>query len=178
MHLAIRSGLAALAAITLATGAEAQGGRQAAEPSSVCRPDFPPELAAWPDRVASAAAADKAGLPGAQIVVGQAVDAQLRPTPEVRYVLRPEKPGGSVSFGGLYIFTVKQPGRYRIALGSAAWIDVVRDGQALVSMAHGRGPDCTRIRKVVDFSLVPGRYVLQISANGSATMPLLAARLP
>lgn len=102
------------------------------------------------------------------------IEAALIQTGEVRYVTRPEKPGGS----GLYAFTVTEAGTYRIALGSGAWIDVLKDGQAITSTAHGHGPDCTDVRKMVDFPLQPGRHVLQIAASGSPSLRLLLARLP
>lgn len=166
------------------TAAHAQGMRQgmampAAEQDCASGPvALPDALAGWPRRSPLAAAADRSGLGAATLVPGQAVDGRLRPTGEVRYELRPEKPGGSVSFGGLYAFTVSEGGAYRIALGGPAWIDVVRRGKGVVSTAHGHGPACSGIRKMVDFTLSPGRYVLQISANGAAELPLMLVRLP
>jgi hypothetical protein len=85
---------------------------------------------------------------------------------------------GSVSYGGLIGVTVAQPGSYRVALSSGAWIDLVRDGKAVTSTAHGHGPACTGVLKMVDFPLTPGRYTLQIGANGGARMTVLVARLP
>jgi hypothetical protein len=54
----------------------------------------------------------------------------------------------------------------------------VRDEQAVKSTAHGHGPNCTGIRKMVDYPLTPGPYILQISANGQPQMTVLLARLP
>ena len=65
-----------------------------------------------------------------------------------------------------------------MALGSGAWIDVVKDGKAIESTAHGHGPDCSGVRKVVDFPLQPGSYTLQVAANGQAQLPLLVTRAP
>jgi hypothetical protein len=61
---------------------------------------------------------------------GRAARLTLLQTPEVRYPLRPEKPGGSVSYGGLIQIDVPEAGAYRLALDSAAWIDLVRGEQA------------------------------------------------
>lgn len=151
---------------------------QSAMPSAACPAVVapPPELAGW-----SAAGAVTAGrtVAGATVLdVGKGVTATLSHTPGVIYPLRPEKPGGSVSYGGIFAFDVAVAGRYRVALGSGAWIDLVRDGAALVSVAHGHGPDCTGIRKMVDFDLTPGRYILQVAANGAPTLPLMVARAP
>ncbi len=167
----------------------ASGGQVAAQdmpampkvaPSPIACPATPPalpaELSGWNQRKALPASADARSA--TRLEPGRAVDGGLRPTPQVRFALRPEKPGGSVSFGGIYALTVKQAGNYRVALGSAAWIDVLKDGAAVMSIAHGHGPDCSGIRKMVDFTLEPGEYVLQISANPEAKLPLLVTRLP
>jgi hypothetical protein len=173
----IKLGLLALAVMVPTVKAAAQGGQAQSTCPAGAAP-LPAALAAWPDRVPLQAASDAAALASAQIEVGQAIDAALHPTPEIHYAQRPEKPGGSVSFGGLFALTIEQTGTYRVALGSAAWIDLTRDGKAVASTAHGRGPECSGIRKMVDFSLTPGDYVLQISANGTNTTPLLVTRLP
>ncbi len=145
-----------------------------------CRPaePMPPELGAWPDRAPLAAAADRAMLGGAVLPVGRAVDASLHRTPDVNFVSLPEQPGGSVSFGGMFTVEVVEAGSYRVAIGSAAWIDVLVDGAAVLSTAHGRGPGCSGIRKMVTFPLPAGRHVLQLSANAERTLPLLVARVP
>lgn len=152
---------------------------QKAEPS--CPADaapLPAELAGWTGRAGLAAAVDPAALDTAMLAIGKGVDLSLQPTPSVRYAVRPENPGGSVSHGGLVGFAVDRAGTYRVAIGSAAWIDVVRAGTAAVSVAHGRGPACSGIRKMVDFALEPGRYVLQIAGNGGPSLPVMIARLP
>ena len=135
-------------------------------------------LAPWADPVPLAAANSTARSGRARLAIGQAARVALLQTPAVRYPLRPEKPGGSVSFGGLVRIDVREAGTYRVALDSAAWIDLVREGQAVSSSAHGHGPDCTGIRKMVDFPLTPGRYTLQIAASGVPQATVLVAHLP
>lgn len=149
--------------------------------SQDCAAEFaslPDSLAGWTDRQPITAAKDTDGLAGARLVPGQAVDAALASTAEIEYPVRPEKPGGSVSYGGLFAFTVGRPGTYRVGIGSGTWLDVVRDGELVQSGAHGPGPECTGLRKMVDFPLEPGEYTLLIAANGSAELPLIVARLP
>jgi hypothetical protein len=138
---------------------------------------LPAELAAWPSHRKAEAAKDRKGYAQAALVIGQRVDAKLSSTPDVHYVVRPEKPGGSVSYGGLFTFSANKAGIYRVALGSAAWVDIVSGQHAVASTAHGHGPECSGILKMVDFPLRPGRYVLQISANGEPTLPLMVARI-
>ena len=185
--------LAALLILTPTGGALAQemsgmgAGMGTASPAIVPSPiacpatpaALPGELSGWNRRVPLAAAREAGAA--TRLTLGTAVDGTLSPTPEVHYALRPEKPGGSVSFGGIYAFTVPTAGHYRVALGSAAWIDVIEAGdttKGLTSTAHGHGPDCSGIRKMVDFALEPGDYLLQISANADAKLPLLVTRLP
>lgn len=136
------------------------------------------ELAPWANPAPLAAADSEGRTSRARLAIGQAARLTLLQTSEVRYPLRPEKPGGSVSFGGLVRIDVREAGTYRVAVGSAAWIDLVHGRQAVTSSAHGHGPDCTGIRKMVDFPLTPGRYTLQIAANGEPQTTVLVARLP
>ena len=169
----ILSGVSLCLALIPAVSASAQE----SAPAKCAAPALPTgELAPWVtpvDMTAAGSAARATALP-----VGKAARLTLRQTPEVRYPLRPEKPGGSVSYGGLVRIDVREAGAYRVALGSGAWIDLVRGRKAVVSSAHGHGPDCTGIRKMVDFPLAPGPYVLQIAANGEPQITVLVTRLP
>lgn len=65
-------------------------------------------------------------------------------------------------------FTISKPGRYRIALDQAGWIDLISAGATLKSATHGHGPECSTIRKLVAFDLVPGVYTLRITKLGGA----------
>lgn len=136
----------------------------------------PAEMSGWasPRPLDAGRTAERATM----LTPGGAVSARLSSTRDVRYAVRPEKPGGSVSYGGVFSFTVVTPGRYRVALGSGAWIDVLAYGKPATSVAHGHGPACTGIRKMVDFDLTAGRYVLQVAGNGTADLPLMVAKLP
>jgi hypothetical protein len=166
-----------LAAIAgLAAPAAAQMGEGA--PACTAPADLPPLFASWRTPTALAAGTDRKGAARAVLAPGQAAILALSQTPKVAYLLRPAKPGGSVSFGGLASFTVKEAGTWRVALGAGAWIDVVKDGKASESVAHGHGPDCTGVRKMVDYQLAPGRYTLQIGANGQDKATVLVTRLP
>lgn len=140
--------------------------------------DLPASLASWPAAVPMKAAADRNGLDAARLTPGQAVQLMLLQTSKVAFPLQPKKPGGTASYGGLMQFAVKEEGVWRVALGSGAWIDVVKDGKALPSIAHGHGPACSGIRKMVDFSLSPGTYILQVAASGTETLTVMAAHQP
>lgn len=165
--------------VLLAPPAAAQNkGGAAAAP--VCPGDaepLPAEMTGWANRQPLAAATDEASLGRAVAAPGVAFDLSLSATPAVRYVVRPAHPGGSVSHGGMVRFAVDSPGLYRVAIGSGAWLDVVADQASLDSVAHGHGPNCSGIRKMVDFQLKPGIYTLQIAGNGEAQVPVLIVKL-
>ena len=139
---------------------------------------LPPELAGWatPRRLTAATTQAELGL--ATLPVGVGVRAMLAPTPRVAYAVPPEHAGGAITLGGLFAFTVTQGGTYRVALSGPAWIDLIADGRTMASSAHGHGPDCTGIRKQVDFALTPGRYVLQIAGASDPALTRMVARLP
>lgn len=132
----------------------------------------------WRDPGTMRAAGDAKGAIRDRLRAGQAVTVTLLPTPKIAYPVRPAKPGGSVSYGGIVRFSVDQPGKWRVALSTGAWVDVIRDGVAAPSTAHGHGPDCTGIRKMVDYDLEAGDYILQLAASGDPQLTLLVIRLP
>jgi len=170
---AILLGLSAFA-LTFSNGpARAQ---MAATP--VCPAPVAPtgDYAPWAHPVAMKAGHEAADAPA--LMVGTAGRIELNPTPQVKYNLRPEKPGGSVSYGGLVMLNITQGGTYRLALGSAAWLDVIGKDGPLRSAAHGHGPDCTGIRKVVEFALTPGRYTMQIAGNGAPEVIVMGLSNP
>lgn len=139
---------------------------------------LPPALAAWTPGPSLAAATDAASVAHTGIKLGGRVELMLAATDTVRFVHAPGKPAAPGSFGGMLAFTVARAGTYRIALGTGAWIDVVSGTTALNSVAHDHGPACSGIRKLVDFELTPGRYVLQIEGSKDAATPVLVTPLP
>lgn len=168
-------------AICLAASHSSAAFAQMPAPATICPAQpaaLPPELQGWSKAETLAVASGASGLAAAKLTIGSRADVTLLRTPQVDYPLRPEKPGGSVSYGGLLSVEVTRGGTYRVALGSGAWIDLIRDGAAVTSTAHGRGPDCSGIRKMVDFALTPGKYVLQIAGNGGDKLSVLVTQLP
>ena len=128
---------------------------------------LPAHLAAWTNRSALPAAASAADVGKAALPVGKGVDAQLKKTGEVAFPVLPAKPGGSVSYGGLYEVRIVEPGDYQVSLGTGAWIEVVSGKTLVASTAHAPGTACASLKKTVVFPLKPGRYVLEIPATAS-----------
>lgn len=140
--------------------------------------DIPAPYAAWNAKAEVTSAADAAGLDMARLTPGRAATAKLHPTRQVAYTTQPEKPGGSVASGGMLALDIVEAGTYRVGVSSGAWLDLMDGGKAVVSTAHGEGPACTTLRKMVDFPLHPGRYVVQISANAEPTIGILVIKSP
>lgn len=137
---------------------------------------LPADLAGWSAAHRPLKAAVKAGGVGkALLVPGMAFDAVLAPTSKVQYAIEPGKPGGSVSFGGLFAFDIAEPGRYRVAQNGRSWVDVIVAGKAVASAAHGHGPECSGVTKMVEYDLPAGRHLLQIAANGEAALTVMVA---
>ena len=110
------------------------------------------------------------------LALGKGYAAALKKKGDVTFSVEPEKPGGSVSYSGLFSFTIPEAGNYAVALGAAAWIDVLEDGKALEPASFGHGPECTTMRKKVVFALKPGLHVLQVAGNGAETLKLMVAK--
>lgn len=139
---------------------------------------LPAGLDGWRGQDPVTGAVSGAGTAKAGLVLGKGYQAGLLKTPKVSFSAQPEKPGGSVSFSGMFQFTVETEGAYTVALGSAAWIDVVVGGKSLEPVSFGHGPECTTIRKVVTFTLKPGAHLLQVAGNGAENVNLLVAKQP
>ena len=134
--------------------------------------------------VCTATVAPPAGLEAWSVAPGMTADAiapgknialTLDPIDKVTFPLAPERKPVAGSFGGVYHVTIATAGTYRVALQNGAWIDLVRDGKSLTSVAHMEGPPCSGIRKIVDFALQPGIYTLQLSGAKTAQMRVLIA---
>lgn len=135
---------------------------------------MPPEFARWSERTPLTAGATPRTAP--VLAVGRASDLTLIATEEFSPVVRPARPAEPRTSGGIAMFQIAHAGTYRVALGARAWVDVIQARRAMASVAHGHGPMCTGIRKIVDFRLRPGRYLLQLSGSSDPTLPVMIAR--
>lgn len=113
-----------------------------------------------------------------RLTLGKGYEAALKKKADIAFAVAPEKPGGSVSYSGLFGFTVEIAGDYMVALGAAAWIDVLENGKALEPVSFGHGPKCTTIRKRVVFGLKPGMHVLQVAGIGADTLGVMVVKAP
>lgn len=134
----------------------------------------PAALKSWSKPVPAATAAVPAQA--VPLTIGRAVRAALHPSDVVDFVVTPERAPAAGSHAEL-AFTVARAGRYRIALGEGPWIDVVQGSRAIASVSHGHGPACSGIRKMVDFDLPAGRYLLQVSGAKAGAVTAIVARI-
>lgn len=79
---------------------------------------------------------------------------------------------------GLVRITIPQAGTWRLAASTPVWIDVVSGRTPVASSGHGRMAPCTSLRKVVEFPLAAGDYLVQLSGNPGPDLRLLLTRKP
>lgn len=121
---------------------------------------LPPEYAGWSAGGSLAAGAGSAGAPvlaigrGARVTL-PAGDAFAPAAPLTR----------PAAHAGLLAFEVASAGRYRVAMSAGLWVDVVANHSTRDTAGHGHGPDCTALKKWVEWELTPGRYLLQLSGE-------------
>lgn len=118
-----------------------------AQATTACKaPDasLPAALAGW-------------STPGDELVADKAVSLATVDGSTLEGLPKGTKPGRAA----MIEFRVAKAGTYGIALDQPGWIDVLpgaAGGEPLKSVAHGHGPDCSTIRKIVRFALSPGTY--------------------
>jgi hypothetical protein len=115
------------------------------------------------------------GMTGDVIAPGKNIALTLEPIDSVTFPLPLERKPAAGTFGGVYHVTIATAGAYRVALQNGAWVDLVRDGKSLTSVAHMEGAPCSGIRKIVDFALQPGTYIVQLSGAKTAQTRILIA---
>ncbi|KTF68155.1 hypothetical protein ACNFJ7_12115 [Sphingomonas sp. HT-1] len=104
-------------------------------------------------------------MPGDELVADKAVSLDTVDGATLKGLPAGAKPGRAA----MIEFRVANAGTYGIALDQPGWLDVLpgaSGGKALPSVAHGYGPDCSTIRKIVRFRLSPGSY--RVFASGLA----------
>ena len=97
---------------------------------------------------------------------GHLYEISLLPQKDLKLAAQTGKPSHDVDhvYGGLVLIRVEQAGRYRIALDTSAWVDVIVDGKILDSVDHTGSHDCNAPHKVVVFDLPShGDLILQFT---------------
>jgi hypothetical protein len=113
---------------------------------------------------------------GDALMVGMQATLALKPAGTIHFMPALARAPKDGTYGGYFALTVPTAGTYRFALSDGAWIDVVRQGARLHSMAHEHGPDCSGIRKIVAFQLEAGRSYVQLSEAKAATIAVMVVK--
>jgi hypothetical protein len=101
--------------------------------------------------------------------------ATLQPQAAARMSVAPEKARKTEKpMAGAIAFRSGKAGRYRIALTSRHWVDVLDEGKLIRSLGHeGRG-GCARLHKVVEFELPADRpLAIQLTGADAATVGIV-----
>lgn len=120
---------------------------------------LPPPLAGWT-------------APGDALAIGKPVLVKAADAATVKGLPAGTKPGGAA----VIAFRIEKAGTYGVALDQPGWIEVLPGtdgGAALKSATHGRGPDCSTIRKIVRFALQPGSYRVYVSSLAKPQVKLM-----
>lgn len=126
----------------------------------------PLALSAWGAGTPVTAKADVKEPP--VIAVGKPAEVTLHPAAHVPLASKPTKAAPASSHAGYVRFVAAKTGTYRVALSGPAWIEVLGNGKPVTSSAHGHGPRCSGMRKIVDFPLPAGTHVIQLSGSADA----------
>jgi hypothetical protein len=150
----------------------------AEKPATACpaMPVLPSELADWGRDAAGKtiyAYGDDLGADWSPLGAAR-TELALHKFESLRYGVVPDRKPDVYKFGGTIPVEVRKAGRLVVALDAGAWIDLVRDGAVVKSVAHGHGPACSGIRKMVEFDVTPGRYQLQIVNAPTASIHAMA----
>ena len=120
------------------------------------------------------AAAVKPGKDVPPLQLDKVYEIKLASQAGVTFALTPGKPTlPDNAQAGLARFRTDKAGRYRVAITSGHWLDIV-DGKDLIKSRDFQGArGCERPRKIVEYELPAGReLVLQLSGSPDATVVL------
>jgi hypothetical protein len=123
-------------------------------------------------RAVTTAADGSAELP--ELEVARHYAATLHPQGDANFVVEPSRVMlADGAFAGHMAFSVPVSGRYRIALTSESWVDVLEGGDYLDAEAFAGRIGCKPLRKLVDYKLETSKsYVLMLSGGPAEVLGL------
>lgn len=129
-----------------------------------------------PHVLAAGAAADSAP----PIEAGRLYSLDLHPQEHVRFAAAPSKRMlDDGAHAGILKLHVPQAGRYRVAIDSGFWLDVIQAGKPLASVDFNGSQDCPGPRKIVVYDLPADTGLfLQMSAASASQVKLSVTRVP
>jgi len=119
-------------------------------------PSIPIEARTGPDQIT-------------RIELGKRYQTRLHPQADVTLAARPGKPMlDDDARAGLLTFQVPHDGRYRAAITSGHWIDMVDNGEIVPSLDFQGRRACPLVHKIVEYDLRAGRDLVLQFAGGDA----------
>jgi len=158
--------------------------------ASVAATDLPPgcETFTWDvsrelTALQTPATSINAGTGGDNVVridLGTHYKARLSAQSEVTFAATPGKPMlDDDAFAGLLTFQVPTDGRYRAAITSGHWIDMVDGGKIVPTVDFQGRHSCPLVHKIVQFDLEAGRdLVLQFAAGSASEVGVVITPAP
>ena len=107
---------------------------------------------------------------------GETATIRLSPQGELAYPVAPKLPHAPANFGAILSVDIDEPGLYHVSLGAPGWIEMVREGKPLPATGHRHGAPGSGIVKIVDFTLLPGRYALTLSGMTAGEVGISISR--
>lgn len=149
-------------------------GADNADPCARFTWDVSHELAVAKQTPSPLTAASKDGKDVPRLQLDKLYELKLSAQSGVTYALTPGKPTlPDGAQGGLARFHTDKPGRYRVAVTSGHWIDVVDGAQLIKSRDFQGARGCERPHKIVEYELPGGKdLTLQLSGSPDATVIL------
>jgi hypothetical protein len=146
---------------------------------SVSDSNLPAALGAWAKAPVPAEAAASADGPRPELVPDRPLALRLKPAGAVTFAQAPgQLRKVEAAHGGLVAVRVPAEGTWRIAASGPVWIDLIGPAGPVASSGHGRMAPCTSIRKVVEFALPAGTWLVQLNGNPGPDLRLMLSRAP
>jgi hypothetical protein len=136
-------------------------------PCATFTSDVSHELAVARQTPLPVTAATQAGKGVPTIELDKLYRLQLSPQSGMTFAIAPAR--GKVPDGaqaGIVRFRTDKPGRYRVAVTSGHWVDIVDGARSIESSDFQRAHGCERLHKIVEFVL-PGEKELTLQLSGS-----------
>ena len=135
--------------------------------------DVSHELAVMQQKPRAIAAATKPGSDAPLLEVGRLYEVRLVPQAEVTFAVTPgRQKRDDDAHAGMVRLRTEKPGRYRIALSSRHWVDIVDGGKPIESRDFQGAAGCSRPHKIVEFDL-PGDSELVLQLSGAREAAIL-----
>lgn len=104
---------------------------------------------------------------------------KLAPTAEARLPFPPGRPPAPETFAGTVSLQLPPGGGIvQVTLAQAAWIDLIREGEALSPVAFTGVRNCPLARKSVRFRVPAGTWSLQLSGAATSSLALAVSLDP